>query len=345
MVTLAWDRNPEGDIAGYTVSYGTISGQYSSTMDIGNTTIFTFAIPDPTNAYYFAVRAYNTAGVFSGFSNEVSAPPTQTLSNDYAAPAANSPSDFNGDGKPDLLWQNAATRQAGVWYMGGPEGNLLQGSNWLSEAGIPGWTIAGAGDFNGDGKRDLVWQNDGSHQIVVWHMGGEQGNLFQWEEWLSAAAVPDWRVVSVGDWNGDGRPDLIWQNDATRQVIVWYMDGSGRWDWLSSEGVAGWSVVGSSDFNRDGRLDLVWQNDVGRQVVVWYGGSTDWNWLTSDSVAGWRIAGTGDFNSDGSPDLLWQSDSMESIIIWYLGGSQGNIFQGWNGISSSVEPGWLVIAR
>ena len=123
------------------------------------------------------------------------------------------------------------------------------------------------------------------------------------------------------------------------------MDGSGRWDWLSSEGVAGWSVVGSSDFNRDGRLDLVWQNDVGRQVVVWYGGSTDWNWLTSDSVAGWRIAGTGDFNGDGSPDLLWQSDSMESIIIWYLGGSQGNIFQGWNGISSSVEPGWLVIAR
>ena len=72
---------------------------------------------------------------------------------------------------------------------------------------------------------------------------------------------------------------------------------------------------------------------------------TDWNWLTSDSVAGWRVAGTGDFNSDGSPDLLWQSDSMESVIIWYLGGSQGNIFQGWNWISSSVEPGWLAIAR
>jgi hypothetical protein len=341
VVTLAWDPNPESDIAGYMLSYGTTSHQYSSTIDVGNITIFAFAIPDPTMGYYFAVRAYNTRGAVSGFSNEVSAPVAQTP----IAPAANSPRDFSGDGKPDLIWQNAATRQAGVWYMAGAGGNLVQGSSWLSEAGIPGWTLAGAGDFNGDGKPDLVWQSDGSHQVVVWYMGGAQGNIFLWQSWLSAGELPDWRVVGIGDMNGDGKPDLIWQNDATRQVIVGYLDGSLRWDWLSSTEVAGWSVVGLADFNRDGRLDLVCQNDLSRQIVVWYGGSQDWNWLASDGVAGWRVAGTGDFNGDGSPDLLLQSDSMESVVIWYLGGSQGNIVQGWNGISSSVEPGWLAIAR
>ena len=178
--------------------------------------------------------------------------------------AANSPRDFNGDGKPDLVWQNAATRQAVVWYMGGAQGNLSQGWSWLSAAGAPGWTLAGAGDFNGDGKPDLVWQNDSSRQVVVWYMGGPQGNIFQWSDWLSASEVPDWSVVGIGDLNGDGTLDLVWQNDATRQLVVWYMGGQQgnvfQWgDWLSSAGVAGWSVVGVSDFNRDGRLDLVWR--------------------------------------------------------------------------------------
>jgi hypothetical protein len=270
--------------------------------------------------------------------------------------AASVPRDFNGDGKPDLVWENAATRQAVVWHLGGAQGNLTQGWSWLSAAGAPGWTLAGAGDFNGDGKPDLVWQNDGSRQVVVWYMGGAEGNIFQWSDWLSASGVPGWTVVGIGDLNGDGKVDLVWQNDVTRQLVVWYMGGpQGNafqwWDWLSSAGVAGWSVVGVSDFNRDGRLDLVWQNNLSRQVVVWYMGGPQGNvfqwsdWLAADNVPGWRVVGTGDFNSDGSADLLWQNDATQSVVIWYFAGSQGNTVQGWHWISSSGEPGWLAIAR
>ena len=271
--------------------------------------------------------------------------------------AANVPRDFNWDGKPDLVWQNAATRQAVVWHLGGAQGNQLTRLELVvRRQGAPGWTLAGAGDFNGDGKPDLVWQNDGSRQVVVWYMGGAQGNIFQWSDWLSASGVPGWRVVGMGDLNGDGKLDLVWQNDATRQLVAWYMGGPQgnvfQWsDWLSSAGVAGWSVFGVSDFNRDGRLDLVWQNDVTRQVVVWYMGGPQgnafqgWNWLAADSVAGWRVVGTGDFNSDGSPDLVWQNDATQSVVIWYLGGPQGTTYQGLNWISSSGEPGWLAIAR
>ncbi|HKY20072.1 MAG TPA: fibronectin type III domain-containing protein [Vicinamibacterales bacterium] len=71
-VTLRWDPNPEPDIAGYIVSMGTASGQYSSSADIGNQTSFQTADLDLTRTYYFSVQAYNTAGIRSAPSAEVS---------------------------------------------------------------------------------------------------------------------------------------------------------------------------------------------------------------------------------------------------------------------------------
>ncbi len=75
VVTLAWNPNPESDLAGYALSYGTTSGQLTTTIDVGNTTIYAFAIPDPTKVYYIAIRAYDTSGLFSPFSNEVATTP------------------------------------------------------------------------------------------------------------------------------------------------------------------------------------------------------------------------------------------------------------------------------
>ena len=74
-VTLAWDPNPESNISGYMLSYGATSGQYTSTIDVGATTTFLFTPPDPTRQYFLAVRAYNTAGLLSPYSNEVSTTP------------------------------------------------------------------------------------------------------------------------------------------------------------------------------------------------------------------------------------------------------------------------------
>ena len=47
--------------------------------------------------------------------------------------------DVNGDSKPDLLWQNDATRQVLVWYMGGGQGNQFLGWNWMMSANNSGW--------------------------------------------------------------------------------------------------------------------------------------------------------------------------------------------------------------
>jgi hypothetical protein len=70
-VTLAWDSNRESDLAGYVVAYGTQSGQLTSTVDVGNHTSYQFTNLETGRTYFFAVRAYNTAGVMSALSAEV----------------------------------------------------------------------------------------------------------------------------------------------------------------------------------------------------------------------------------------------------------------------------------
>jgi len=208
--------------------------------------------------------------------------------------------DFSGDGVPDVVWQNDATRQVTVWYMGGAGGATFQGYDWLSQSGVPGWHVVAAADFNGDGVPDLVWQNDATRQVTVWYMGEAGGATFQGYNWLSQSGVPGWHVVAVADFNGDGVPDVVWQNDATRQVTVWYMSGAGgatfqSYNWLSQSGVPGWHVVAAADFNGDGEPDLVWQNDTTRQVTVWYMGGAGgavfqgFNWLDMAGHPGWSL--------------------------------------------------------
>src|SRR5438876_3292632 len=165
-------------------------------------------------------------------------------------------------------------------------------------------------------------------------MGGASGTTFVNWSYLSASPVQGWRIVGSGDFNGDGHADIVWQNDTTRQVIVWYMAGAQgmtflAWDYLSSTGVPGWKIAAASDFNRDGHPDLLWQNDATRQVTVWYMGGAQgttflgWNYVSSAGVPDWTVRGAADFNGDGFPDLVWQNDTTHQAVVWYLGGVQG----------------------
>src|SRR3989441_869721 len=89
-VTLAWDPNTDPDLAGYKLYYGTSSGSYPFSVDVGNVTIYTLSGLLEGRIYYFAATDYNLSLAESGFSNEVSraiadvAPPTVSIT----APAA-----------------------------------------------------------------------------------------------------------------------------------------------------------------------------------------------------------------------------------------------------------------
>ena len=156
--------------------------------------------------------------------------------------------DFDGNGVPDLVWQNDATGKATVWYMGGPAGASIQGWAVLGSIGNPNLRIVGAGDFDRNGFPDVVLQNSATRQVSVWYMGGQGGAEQIGSAYLNSAGMPGWTLRDVKDLNGDGVPDLLWENDATRQITVWYMGGPGGATQLSSTsiapgGVPGWHLV------------------------------------------------------------------------------------------------------
>ena len=104
--------------------------------------------------------------------------------------------DFDGNGTPDLVWQNLTTGQVTVNYYGGTGGATLSGWNWLNAATNTGWTVVGANDFDGNGVPDLVWENPTTGQVTVNYYGGHGGATFKgWNYLNSGAGAPGWRAI------------------------------------------------------------------------------------------------------------------------------------------------------
>ncbi len=80
--SLAWNANPQPEVAGYMVHYGQVSGAYTNKVDVGKVTAYTIAGLLDGRTYYYAVTAYDAGRAESPFSNEASA------STPFAAPVA-----------------------------------------------------------------------------------------------------------------------------------------------------------------------------------------------------------------------------------------------------------------
>lgn len=77
IINLTWNANPEADIEGYQLYIGTQSHNYNFSIWVGNKTNFAAAGLSAYTLYYFSIKAKNTSGLFSDFSEETSAMPTK----------------------------------------------------------------------------------------------------------------------------------------------------------------------------------------------------------------------------------------------------------------------------
>jgi hypothetical protein len=189
------------------------------------------------------------------------------------------------------------------------------------------WRIAGYADLNGDGERDIVWQHATEGWLAGWLLKGSQVLA---TSYLSTNKIDlSWKIKGVGDLNGDGRADLVWQSDSG-SLAVWYMNGfqviGNAWLSISQMSDPNWKIVAAGDLDGDGHADIIWQDKVNGWHGVWLmNGSqvlSGRNLSTPKMTdPGWTIVGATEVNGDGKADLLWQHADGH-VAVWQMSGEQ-----------------------
>jgi predicted outer membrane repeat protein len=216
-------------------------------------------------------------------------------------------------------------------------------------------------DINGDGKSDFVFQ-DGAGQVYAWFLDGTgntvdgTGQGIITSGFLHTAGLSDWRLAGTADVNGDGIPDLVFQN-TLGQIYVWFMDGTGNTvtatgqgtkgsGYLFASGLGDWRLVAVADVNGDGIPDLIFQNTLG-QVYAWFldgtGNTVDATgqgikstaYLFTGGLGDWRVAAVADVNGDGIPDLIFQN-TLGQVYAWFLDGTGNTVTATGQGIKSAA---------
>ncbi len=228
--------------------------------------------------------------------------------------------DFDGDGKSDILWKNAATGDVAIWLMNGTSKKFTD----FAGRSIPGnWRIKASEDFDGDGKSDMLWQNIDTGDVYVWIMN----SVAQKSGAFVARGIPaDWDIKLSEDFDGDGKSDVLWQDSGSGAVYIWLMDGAS----IASGGYVvrsmpqDWYIRGVGDFNGDGKADILWQSrDVG-DVFCWLMDGTKMQtgsgFIVKRLQPEWQIKAAADYNGDGNSDIHLRNTATGRDVIWLMDG-------------------------
>lgn len=202
----------------------------------------------------------------SFFSNHASA--------NYSLPAGwhiAGTADFNGDGREDVLLKH--DNGTVTDWLGQANGGFVS-NHLVANYSLPaGWDVAGTGDFNGDGLDDVLLRH--STGVITEWLGQADGGFFSNHAVSTYDLNPIWDVAGIGDFNGDGRDDVLLKH-SNGSVTNWLGQANGSF--FSNHAAAsyalpsGWDVETVGDFNGDARDDVLLRHTNGT-ITNWLGQS------------------------------------------------------------------------
>ena len=297
----------------------------------------------PGGTYMVTVRAFNGSGspTTATFTLTVTTTPSCTPLN-FAAPrsldtdfepVSVAVGDFNGDGMQDLVVANhAGSTGHGVWILLGDGAGNFSAATYFEAGGFP--TSVAVGDFNGDGKQDLATANltsaFESDNVSVFL--GDGAGIFGVP--ANFVVGQNAESIAVGDFNGDGKQDLVVANNASSSPHgVWILLGDGAGNFSPATFFnTGYAVyVALGDFNSDGKQDLAVVNNQGTGgsfVAVLLGDGAGGFGAATNFGVGFQAqsVAVGDFNGDGKQDLavVNEGNNGNSNVSVLLGDGTGN---------------------
>jgi len=281
------------------------------------------------NASQVRILAGHGAGYFTpGNVYDIARPVDMDHDGDgyYDPPIVNA--DFNGDGKPDLAAVNSARNAISV-RLGVGDGTLADAIEVAYPSGVAPISMV-AGDFDGDGKTDLITGNSGS---LSWLRGKGDGTFHNPVDYLFPTSEFTYLPLDLaaGDINGDGHSDLVIRftpfsghfSRTSRFPGLGVLPGNGDGTFRQNDGVlapflylsevAGrrntMGHVAVGDIDRDGRSDVIVGASVGanESLYVFRGRADGTLELTSQYAESQvsRHMTMADMNGDGWLDLAY----------------------------------------
>jgi hypothetical protein len=228
--------------------------------------------------------------------------------------------DFNGDGHLDLAVSDYGDGwDAEVWVLLGHGDGSFGPAQSVYDGSLSALSVT-VGDFNGDGKPDLAVASGTNPNGTVSVLLGKGDGSFLPALTFPAGYNPS--AVAVGDFNGDGIPDLAVANGGTNpsngSVSVLLGNGDGTFQAAVNYPAGSYpNSVAVADFNGDGILDLAVASYTSSGTVSVLLGQGDGTFLPAQAfpAGGYPSSvAVGDFNGDGWPDLAAAAGNVSILL-------------------------------
>jgi hypothetical protein len=252
--------------------------------------------------------------------------------------------DFDGDGRTDILWRNASTGENYIYPM---DGSAIKSSEgYIRRVADKNWQVVGVGDFDGDGKSDILWRNAVTGENYIYFMDGL--TIRPSEGYLRTVADLSWQVAGIGDFDGDGKSDILWRNTSSGQNYFYPMDGrtiQPSEGFLRTVADLNWKIAGVGDFDGDGKSDIVWRNATNGQNYIYpMDGRTikpSEGYIRTVSDLAWQIVAVGDYDGDGKSDVLWRNSATGQNYLYPMDGTRIKPSEGF--LRTVADQGWQVV--
>lgn len=183
--------------------------------------------------------------------------------------------------------------------------------------------VVGMPDLDGDGRPDILFQDQTSGELNYWNLDGvsvvSAGHLG-----IEPLPAP-WKVASVVDMDNDGKADIVYHNPSTGSLAYRLMNGliPGRSGLFQGGPIpTRWRVAAMADLNDDGSPDIVLQerssDQLGYLLLKRLNQGASGLLMPSDLPAGYRVVTAIDPDANGEVTIVLQDAATGNIVLWSL---------------------------